>query len=86
MKKLILLLALLTGLPIANARPKAPLAPHFQTVRQQSIPDGWYKATVEYYNYKTHFRNTYILKVKVVYGTITVIDFGNGGSVHSGYN
>lgn len=51
-----------------------------------NIENGWYKASVKYYNPKTYTRSTYTLNVKVEYNRVTVIDFGNGGSVHSGYN
>ena len=50
------------------------------------IDSGWYTARVGYYNSKTFTRATYTLNVYVEYNTITQIDFGNGGSVHSGYN
>ena len=50
------------------------------------ISDGWYNATVEYYNSSTYKRETYTLSVKVESNSVTAIDFGNGGSVHSGYN
>lgn len=50
------------------------------------IDDGWYEATVNYSNYKTETNATYTLNVKVEYGVVAKIDFGNGGSVHSGYN
>jgi len=50
------------------------------------LQDGWYKASVEYHNYATYYSNTYELKVRVEYGSISMIAFGNGGSVHSGYN
>ncbi len=50
------------------------------------IENGWYEATVKYYNYRTLYRSTYALNVKVEYDRVTVIDFGNGGSLHSGFN
>ena len=50
------------------------------------IDNGWYDATVAYYNPSTYQRSNYTLSVKVEYDRVTVIDFGNGGSVHSGYN
>ena len=50
------------------------------------IENGWYQATVQYNNYKTGTNSTYTLNVKVEYNNVTVIDFGNGGSVHTGYN
>ena len=50
------------------------------------IDNGWYTATVEYYNSKTYTRATYTLNVYVEYNSISKIDFGDGGSVHDGYN
>src|SRR4051812_20385552 len=50
------------------------------------LEDGWYKATVEYFNYRTYTRSTYTLRVAVENDAVTKIDFGNGGSVHTGYN
>jgi hypothetical protein len=50
------------------------------------IPDGWYSATVKYTNYSTGTYATYTLNVRVSYGKVKEIDFGNGGSVHDGYN
>jgi hypothetical protein len=55
-------------------------------ILSQQIDNGWYTARVGYYNAKTYTRATYSLKVKVEYNSVTAIDFGNGGSVHSGYN
>ncbi|MDX5479227.1 MAG: hypothetical protein LPJ98_12315 [Cyclobacteriaceae bacterium] len=52
----------------------------------QNIENGWYEASVSYYNPSTFQRSRYNLNVKVEYNRVTVIDFGNGGSVHSGYN
>lgn len=50
------------------------------------IKDGWYSSTVKYSNYSTGTFATYTLDVKVESNRIVRIDFGNGGSVHSGYN
>ena len=50
------------------------------------IKDGWYSAKVQYTNYNTGTNATYTLKVYVQYNSVIKIDFGNGGSVHSGYN
>jgi hypothetical protein len=57
-----------------------------KTANYGGIEDGWYNATVKYTNYSTGANSTYSLKVKVEYGKVSKIDFGNGGSVHSGYN
>lgn len=51
-----------------------------------SLDDGWYKSIVKYTNYATGTNSTYRLEVKVLYDRVTVISFGNGGSVHSGMN
>ena len=51
-----------------------------------SIENGWYTATVKYFNSSTYTRSTYTLNVRVENDRVTAIDFGNGGSVHSGYN
>ena len=52
----------------------------------QNIENGWYEALVSYYNPKTYQRSNYTLSVKVEFNRVTVIDFGNEGSIHSGYN
>jgi hypothetical protein len=60
--------------------------PAIETTKAANIQDGWYKATVSYYNSSTYQRSNYTLDVKVQYNRVVAIDFGNGGSVHSGYN
>ncbi len=50
------------------------------------IDNGWYKAIVVYFSYSTYTKSTYKLDVKVEYDKVTVIDFGNNGYIHSGYN
>lgn len=52
----------------------------------QNIENGWYEASVGYFNTKTSQRSNYQLDVKVESNRVTVINFGNGGSVHSGFN
>jgi len=52
----------------------------------EAIDNGWYDAAVSYYNASTYQRSNYTLSVKVEYDRVTAIDFGNGGSVHSGFN
>lgn len=62
-------------------------APEIETRGQYTnIDNGWYEATVKYSTSNTYTKSTYTLKVKVEYNSVTKIDFGNGGSVHSGYN
>jgi hypothetical protein len=51
-----------------------------------SIDNGWYIAKVKHYNYSTGESGTYTLNVRVQYNAVKEIDFGNGGSVHDGYN
>ena len=58
----------------------------FDSHTVQNIDNGWYEATVKYTNYKTYYSATYSLNVKVEYNSVKAIDFGNGGSIHSGYN
>lgn len=50
-------------------------------ISAKSIDDGWYSAIV-----KTDLNAKYRLNVKVQYNNVVTIDFGNGGSVHSGFN
>jgi len=57
-----------------------------KNIEYGGIEDGWYRATIKYTNYSTGTNSTYSLNVKVEYGKVSRIDFGNGGSVHSGYN
>jgi hypothetical protein len=52
---------------------------------QKAIDDGIYESTVNYHSY-TGYTATYILNVKVVDERVVVIYFGNGGSLHTGYN
>lgn len=51
----------------------------------KAIDDGIYESTVDYYSY-TGYTATYILNVKVVDERVVTIYFGNGGSLHTGYN
>ena len=85
MKKIIslLLVCLVACSDNINA---APISTILETNTATSLEDGWYKSTVKYTNYNTANFATYRLNVKVDYDKITVISFGNGGSVHSGYN
>lgn len=46
---------------------------------------GWYNATV-YYKSSTGQKSTYTLNVQVSNDAVIAINFGNGGSVHTGYN
>lgn len=50
------------------------------------VPNGRYTATVEFKNPKTHKVERYKMQVMVESDRIVMIDFGNGESVHAGYN
>lgn len=47
----------------------------------EGIEDGTHSASVDYYNPKTGYRNTYSLAVEVEDGQVTEIDFPNGGYI-----
>jgi hypothetical protein len=85
MKNIILIAFLLSSTFIVNGNILAK-GTSVNVPLQYGIKDGWYKATVKYSNYKTGFNGTYTLDVKVSYGSIVTIDFGNEGSIHNGYN
>ncbi len=63
-----------------------PIFKDASEISVEVIDNGWYDANVSYYNPSTYQRSNYTLSVKVEYDSVTAIDFGNGGSVHSGYN
>ncbi|MFD2246652.1 hypothetical protein [Pontibacter ruber] len=84
MKRILLVISLLILITIENYAKPEPR--RVENNCYYGIENGWYKATVKYYNYNTYTRSTYTLSVKVEYDRVTAIDFGNGGSVHSGYN
>lgn len=82
-----LLLALFLGFQVSNLPATVPVSSQgINSITFQNLEDGWYEAVVSYYIPKTYQRSNYTLSVKVQYNRVTVIDFGNGGSVHSGYN
>ncbi|MBM6890318.1 hypothetical protein H6A30_08565 [Bacteroides caecigallinarum] len=56
-----------------------------QFVSYNQIENGRYEATV-YYSSTTGQKSTYELVVTVTNDAVTAIHFGNGGSVHSGFN
>lgn len=85
MKKLIILI--LISLTVTQSYSSSmPVNSSFTSISFGGIEDGWYNATVKYTNYSTGTNSTYSLKVKVKFGKVSTIDFGNGGSVHNGYN
>lgn len=57
-----------------------------QTTYESNIENGWYAATLNYTNYTTYTSSTYTLNVYVNADRVTVITFGNGGTVHIGTN
>lgn len=82
-----ILFALLLGLQISTSFAFSNIpGSEVHSLSAQNIENGWYEAVVSYYNPKTYQRSNYTLSVKVEYNRVTVIDFGNGGSIHSGYN
>lgn len=88
MKKIVLILTFfLTGLTQTLSAKNVWYELENETRKSSAgIKDGWYSATVEYTNYNTGTHATYTLNVKVEYNSVVKIDFGNGGSVHTGYN
>lgn len=54
--------------------------------QENEIQDGWYKATVKCSNFMTSTFETHILNVKVKSEKVIEIKFGEGGSIHDGYN
>lgn len=82
-----LLFALILGFQISVSIAFSNISKsEIHTFSAQNIKDGWYEAIVSYYNPKTYTRSKYRLNVKVQYNRVVEIDFGNGGSVHAGYN
>ncbi len=65
---------------------KANFWSSYECTLRYGIDNGWYASTVDYTNYGNGTYATYSLAVYVEYNRVTVIDFGNGGSVHSGIN
>jgi hypothetical protein len=78
---IVLFITILLLFSIISKGTSTPESGHYQ-----SIKNGWYEATVSYYNPNTFRSSSYILDVKVEYNRVVQIDFGNGGSIHSGYN
>jgi hypothetical protein len=86
MKKTLLSIFLITSL-LAPSSSHALVSPALSNVANRtSIDDGWYSAIVKYMNPNTYTTSKYRLNVKVQYNRVVAIDFGNGGSVHSGFN
>jgi hypothetical protein len=80
-KILLLPICLLLTLNSSGSSPLC-LKNHASTpILAKSIEDGWYAAIV-----KTGINAKYRLNVKVQYNSVVAIDFGNGGSVHTGFN
>lgn len=62
-----------------------PMQVQGQFVSYNQIDNGKYKAII-YYSSTTGQKSTYELVVTVTNDVVTAIHFGNGGSVHSGFN
>ena len=89
LQRLRVILCLLLGLALAQAetacrfgqnretRAAAERAEHSSLYER--YPDGVYMAKVTYFNPRTGTRNTYALPVTVDGGTVTQINFPNGG-------
>jgi len=63
-----------------------PLPPVSKTNYVRHIADDIYIGTVFYLNLGNTYNAKYTLKVTVISGRIVKIDFGKGGSIHTGYN
>ena len=92
MKKLLLPIVLCLITCVVYAQTGAPHGGFFEstpnpysTANQNAISDGWYEATILYTSHTGH-KATYTLNVRVERLCVVAIDFGNGGSVHKGYN
>jgi hypothetical protein len=83
---LLLMLILLTSKPIFSGKVSFSPLKHKINTTLYGIKDGWYTAKVKYTNYSTGTNATYKLDVKVEFNNVVKIDFGNDGSVHTGYN
>jgi hypothetical protein len=68
------------GVSYESKTNEIPITESLKSNYYGGIDDGWYRATVRV-GY-----STYTLRVYVEYNKVTVIDFGNGGNVHDGYN
>ena len=86
MKRLIITLSIVIAFISTSTTVKAQYLYYEPISKPVTIEAGWYKALVKYNNTRTFTKSNYTLKVKVEYGKVTAIDFGNGGSVHTGYN
>ena len=86
MKRSIFIVGITLGCLFCYQSSKSETSLPLKEVIINGIEDGWYKATVQYTNYSTGTNSNYTLKVYVQYDTVIKIDFGNGGSVHTGYN
>ena len=86
MKKTLLSIFLATSLLASgSAHSLASPAPS-NGISGKSIDDGWYSAIVKYMNPGTYTTSRYRLNVKVQYDRVVAIDFGNGGTLHTGMN
>lgn len=78
-------LLFLVALSSLNSNAKKNINTYNQ-INVSTLENGWYASTVQYTNYSTGTNAKYTLSVNVQNDAVTSIDFGNGGSVHTGYN
>ena len=97
-RKQFLLIALLMFSSFVYSQSGVPSGGYYQSVPNPYHPanqnrqtnqgnsfEGWIEATVQYSSNTGHTA-TYTLNVAVQDFRVVAIDFGNGGSVHAGYN
>jgi hypothetical protein len=86
MGKFLLSLLLLASLFTSSTSNSSPSPKIEKNAIYSDLDDGWYIAKIKYQNFSTGTISNYRLKVKVQYNRVIRIDFGNGGSVHTGVN
>ncbi len=90
MQKLFFSLVICFITSVVYAQTGVPCGGYFEAIPsytkyKDAISDGWYEATILYTSHTGH-KATYVLDVKVEHLCVVAISFGNGGSVHKGYN
>lgn len=86
MGKFLLSLLLIASLFTNSTISSSPTLKIEKNAFYSDLEDGWYIARIKYQNFSTGTISNYRLKVKVQYNRVIRIDFGNGGSVHTGVN
>jgi hypothetical protein len=84
MKKTILIISILLAGGFCSMLPQKVYSTSVNTKHVYGIKDGWYSATVLYHSGAAYA--SYTLKVYVQNDSVTIIDFGKGGTVHTGHN